>query len=99
MNKLLIRHEQTGTGFCSQVQRIRMDGVKVAPAVEIADPLAEPLVGTGLRLGSELTWYLESYLDYPYGPNVQRAERVTQALQSGTFHRYPSVLSSFSRDW
>ncbi|WP_243745983.1 tetratricopeptide repeat protein [Tahibacter aquaticus] len=38
------------------------------------------LPGTAQRLGEELTWYLESYLDYPFGGSVIRAERVQSAL-------------------
>jgi hypothetical protein len=36
---------------------------------------------TQLKLGEELAWYLENFLDYPFGPNERRAERVTGALR------------------
>ena len=81
MHRIAVRQEAASGSFRFCVQRVGSGGVKSAPAVEVADPLSRVLGQTDLRLGDELSWYLESYLDYPYGPNVERAERVTQALR------------------
>ncbi|MBK7001351.1 MAG: tetratricopeptide repeat protein [Rhodoferax sp.] len=79
-DKLIIRHEPGANSLRFAVQRVDANGARSAPAVELTDPLAQVLEGTELRLGPELAWYLESYLDYPFGPNQQRAERVLEAL-------------------
>lgn len=78
--KLIIRHEPGATSLRFAVQRVDAHGVRAAPAVALADPLAQVLEGTKLRLGPELAWYLENYLEYPFGPNQSRAERVIKAL-------------------
>ncbi len=85
MYRLVIRHQpedESEGQYRFQVERLRTDGVKAAPAVDVDDPLSRRLGETNLRLGEELTWYLESYLDYPFGPNAQRAERVLDALRA-----------------
>ncbi|MBC8752453.1 CHAT domain-containing protein [Paraburkholderia sp. WC7.3b] len=82
MATLVIRHEPGGEGYRFSVQRVSATGVKAAPAVELADPLRRMLGDTQLTLGEELAWYLEQYLDYPFGPNEQRAKRVTGELRS-----------------
>lgn len=79
-DKLIIRHEPGANSLRFAVQRVDANGARSAPAVELTDPLAQVLEGTELRLGPELAWYLESYLDYPFGPNQSRAERVIKAL-------------------
>jgi len=82
MHTLVIRQDPAGSGFRFAVQRVGSGGIKGTPAVEVADPLSRVLGETELKLGSELSWYLEHYLDYPFGPNQQRAERVTDALRA-----------------
>ncbi len=81
MQLLLIRHlAQSGVGSF-EVQRVDGRGTKTTSAVELTDPLSINLGGSNLTLGHELAWYLESYLDHPYGPNQTRAERVQVALR------------------
>lgn len=82
MSRLVIHQEPAGTGYRFAVQRVDANGVKAAPVVELADPLSQTLGSTDYSLGMELSWYLESYLDYPFGPNQQRAERITAALRA-----------------
>jgi hypothetical protein len=81
MHRLIVRHEATEGEFRFVVQRVRLDGIKSAPAVVVADPLKQRMDESTLHLGGELNWYLERYLDYPFGPNQQRAARVVEALQ------------------
>ncbi len=82
MQRLIIRHEGGSVSARFVVQRVRASGMKAAPTVEVTDPLWLLLGETDLRLGTELAWYLETYLDYPFGPNRERADRVLAALQS-----------------
>lgn len=81
MQRLVIRHRGAESGGGFEVQRVDGRGAKTAPAVPLDDPLSRALPDTAARLGEELVWYLESYLDYPYGPHQNRAERVQAALQ------------------
>lgn len=81
MQYLLIRHRSESAGCGFEVQRVEGGRSKSASVVELTDPLRLQLGGSDLDLGHELAWYLESYLDLPIGPNVQRAERVQTALR------------------
>ncbi|QBE65800.1 tetratricopeptide repeat protein [Pseudoduganella lutea] len=100
MQKLEIRHDPEGDGFHFRVQRILPDSIREAAAVAVADPLALALSQTNSRLGDELTWYLEYYLDYPYGPNQQRAERVTTALKEWGIQAFNALFGQDkARDW
>jgi tetratricopeptide (TPR) repeat protein len=80
MNRLIIRQEADAEGFRFVIDQIRVSGVRSAPPVDVENPLALPLEATELRLGDELSWYLERYLDYPFGFET-RAERVLAALR------------------
>jgi tetratricopeptide (TPR) repeat protein len=82
MQQLTIRHAASGEQRLFTVERLRTGGVKVAPPVEVADPERWAIAGSSAKLLPELAWYLESYLDYPFGPNEERAERVIQALNA-----------------
>ncbi len=94
MEKLVIAH-QPGEG-CGQfvVQRVDQRGVRSAPAVNLPDPLAQVLGDTALTLGAELAWYLEHYLDYPFDPNRQRAERVLATLQHWGQQAFDALLGT-----
>jgi hypothetical protein len=76
------------------VQRISATAVKAAPGVELADPLQRVLGETELKLGDELVWYLEKFLDYPFGPNERRAERVTEALRGWGKEAFGTLFGS-----
>ena len=78
--RLQIRHESGAAGSRFEVQRVDNRGAKAAAAVELPDPMTAVLGSTTLTLGAELAWYLEHYLDYPFGANEQRRDRVLQAL-------------------
>ena len=89
---LVIRHDVEANVDQFVVQRAEGARSKAAPAVALSDPLSQVLGQTNLRLGAELTWYLESYLDYPYGPNQERAQRVTEALRSWGTHAFETLF-------
>jgi len=60
-----------------EVARVRGADVKVADAVEVPPP--DTLAVEGLPDGSfprELRWYLERFLEYPFPPDTERAERL-----------------------
>lgn len=66
-----------------EVVRVRGADVKVADAVEVPPP--NSLVVEGLPDGSfprELRWYLERFLEYPFSPDTDRADRLLAALHA-----------------
>lgn len=79
MHQLIIRQVSTQERRFS-VERMRSDGAKSAEPVEISDPADLAVEDSDAKLATELTWYLENYLDYPFGPNAIRAERAIAAL-------------------
>jgi tetratricopeptide (TPR) repeat protein len=63
-----------------QVVRIK-DG-KTTPPAAPPSPLGFPVVGRpNSDLLRELQWYLEGFLDYPFPPETEHAERVLDALR------------------
>lgn len=79
MSTLIIRHVETSDPPLFQVVRLK-DG-RTAPPVAIAAPAAWPVKDLpNSNLSVELRWYLEEFLDYPFPPVTDRAERVQEAL-------------------
>ena len=64
-----------------QFQVSRPDQKSTDPVV-VPSPLEFPVEGRPQsNLMAELRWYLEEFLDYPFSPNTDRAERVRKALE------------------
>src|SRR3954451_2994134 len=101
MSRLVIRHEPGGEGRSRfAVERVLASGAKSAPAVELDDPLSLQVGETALQLGAELSWYLEEYLDYPFGPHVQRAERVVELLRAWGSEAFETLFGAgLARDY
>ncbi len=80
MNSLIICHLEGSDPPQFQVRRLS-DG-KDAEKCTVRPPLSYPVEGRpDSDLMTELRWYLESFLDYPFSPETEHAERVWQALQ------------------
>ena len=94
MAQLVIRQETDAAELRFAVHRIGEGRNKAAPAIKLTDPLSLPLDGTESRLSSELAWYLESYLDYPFPPNDLRAERVLNGLREWGEQTFEALLGS-----
>ena len=69
----------TGRHFC--VRRVDDRDARSAPMVDLPDPATTVLGDTSLTLGGELAWYLEQYLDSPFGPHERRRDRVLVSLR------------------
>ncbi|MBN1508702.1 MAG: CHAT domain-containing protein [Sedimentisphaerales bacterium] len=81
---------------------VRCDPPQVSPDVTPITPPeqfgADQLPGSDLR--RELRWYLEQFLDYPFPPNTDRAERATEALQAWGTHAFKALFhGGKARDW
>jgi hypothetical protein len=72
---LVVRHTE-GLGF----RVLRADGKSSAP-VELRAPDVVAVEGRpDSHLLQDLGWYLERFLDYPFAPNTELAERIQAAL-------------------
>src|SRR5262245_54572007 len=79
-NTLLIRHTQNTDPALFEVQR---PGGKAAAVVEVPAPTRAVVEGRPESdLFAALRWYLEEFLDYPFSPETEHAERVLAALRS-----------------
>ncbi|TDR46724.1 Tfp pilus assembly protein PilF [Tahibacter aquaticus] len=92
MRRLILRHLGGEETWTFEVQRIDANGAKPAPPAIVEDPLTLALPGTAQPLGTELAWYLEHYLDYPYAGNTIRAERVQSALRGWGERAFDALL-------
>jgi hypothetical protein len=77
---LVIRHIPESDPASFQVMRLR-DGKTTEP-VSPPSPHGFPVEGRpSSDLVRELQWYLETFLDYPFPPETEHAERVLKALK------------------
>jgi tetratricopeptide (TPR) repeat protein len=77
---LAIRHVPGSDPASFQVARLR-DG-KTSQPVPVLSPIGFPVEGRpNSDLMRELQWYLEIFLDYPFPPETEHAERVLKALR------------------
>lgn len=93
MHRLVIRNIEGGPGglFCV----VRGSDGKTTSPVAIASPGSTD-VGTdgAAKLDSELRWYLEQFLEYPFPPLVERAERVREALRAWGERAFDALFGS-----
>lgn len=63
-------------------QVVRVSDGKTAPGAKPPSPVGFPVEGRpNSDLIRELQWYLESFLDYPFSPETEHAERVQSSLR------------------
>ncbi len=80
MNTLLIRHVESGDP--PKFQAICPQDARSTETVAIPSPVGFPVEGRpNSDLMRELRWYLEGFLDYPFPPETEHAERVRDALR------------------
>ncbi len=77
MHTLIIRHT-ADNGF----RVMRLEDGKAAPETALTPPDAVTVPGRpDSHLLADLTWYLEQFLDYPFPPNTELAERIQDSLR------------------
>jgi tetratricopeptide (TPR) repeat protein len=62
-------------------QVVRLSDGKMASVAEVPSPVTFPVEGRKEALLTELQWYLEKFLDRPFSPDTEHAERVIAALK------------------
>lgn len=89
--------DQNGTPLFSVV---RSDDMKRTPPVPLPSPASFPVGDCeGKRLLSELRWYLEDYLQAPYGAYPQFAQAVTEALQAWGEAVFDRLFAGPAQNW
>ncbi len=92
MAVLPIRHVAGSNPPRFQLQR--PDG-RTLPEVELPSPVSFPVEGRPTSgLVRELAWYLESFLDYPFSPETEHAERVQAALAAWGTQAFEALFDS-----
>jgi tetratricopeptide (TPR) repeat protein len=80
MPTLLLRHLAGSDPPRFVVQRA---GGKETPPAEVPSPVGFPVEGRPKSdLVRELAWYLEAFLEYPFSPETEHADRVLAALRA-----------------
>ena len=75
MQHLTIRRTEEG-------QFQALSGDRFTDSIEVASPHGFAVAGRpDSDLVRELRWYLEEFLDYPFDPNLDRADRILDALK------------------
>src|SRR5947207_3064413 len=78
---LMVQHVAGSDPSAFEVLRLA-DGRRGEAAV-VAPPVGFPVEGRpSSDLATELQWYLERFLDYPFSPETEHADRVQAALRS-----------------
>ena len=100
MRILIIEHVPESNPAAFRV--VRCDPAQISPDVApITAPEqfgADQLPGTDLR--RELRWYLERFLEYPFPPNTDRADRTLSVLEAWGTHAFSALfLAGKARDW
>lgn len=79
---------------------IRSDNMKHTTAVPLPEPTAFPVEGhTAKKLLPELRWYLEDYLQAPFGAFPELAERIAETLQKWGAKVFDTLFTGCARDW
>src|ERR1700754_2420795 len=81
MQTLIVRHVDHSDPPTFVVERLN-DG-KAGPHTVVPPPNSVPVEGRpNDTLAGQLRWYLEQFLDYPFPPELDHAERVRQAFRT-----------------
>jgi tetratricopeptide (TPR) repeat protein len=99
MHTLLIRHIDQSDPPRFLVVRLR-DG-KSIEGIAVPSPEGFPVAGRpDSDLLYELRWYQETFIDYPFPPETDHAERVLDSLKSWGVKAFLSLFGSMQgRDW
>ncbi len=95
---LAIVHEEGSSPAAFKLTRLP-DGKSAAP-VAIASPYDFPVARQSKKLMEELRWYLEQFLDYPFSPETEHADRVLDALKAWGTEAFDTLFDrGDAADW
>ena len=90
---LTVRHlpKSEPSGF----ELARLSDGKTTEPFEVPSPFLFPVDGrSGSNLMREMRWYLEDFLDYPFPPETDRADRVQEALRKWGEKAFDGLMGS-----
>src|SRR4051812_29374943 len=92
MHTLIIRHIASGNPPKFVVERLG-DG-KAGPETAVPPPDSVPVEGRpNDTLSGQLRWYLEQFLDYPFAPELDHAERVQRAFRTWGRQAFDALIA------
>ena len=97
--EIQIHHiENQGGGALFEV--IRSTDMKRTAPVLLPDPAEVPVKGHPSRkFLPELRWYLEDYLQSPFGAYPQLAECITETMRAWGAEIFDALFAGYARDW
>ena len=91
MNTLIVSHCAGSDPAAFEV----CGGSERGPRVVVPSPVGFPVEGAGdSDLMAELRWYLETFLQYPFDPWTQRADRALAALDGWADRAFEALFGS-----
>ncbi len=88
---LIVSHQPGSNPPSFQVVRKR--DAKTSQSAEVPSPFGFPVEGRpNSNLMRELQWYLETFLDYPFPPETDHAERILKALRDWGEQAFQSLF-------
>jgi tetratricopeptide (TPR) repeat protein len=99
MSRLMITHVAASEPAQFEIVRLR-DGKRTQP-IGVPSPYGFPVAGRANdHLMSQLAWYLERFLDYPFPPRTEQAAAVEDALEAWGRQVFDALFDSgLARDW
>ena len=92
---LIVRHLPESEP--SRFELTRLSDGKTTEPVEVPSPFLFPVEGrSDSNLMHEMRWYLEDFLDYPFPPETDRADRVREALRKWGKEAFDGLMGSRS---
>jgi tetratricopeptide (TPR) repeat protein len=93
-------HHTRGQNGSAMFEVIRGVDMKRTAAVSLPDPATFPVEGHPARqFLPELRWYLEDYLQTPFGVYPQLAECVTETMKAWGALVFDTLFAGYARDW
>ena len=97
--EIQIHHTGSQNGS-AMFEVIRGTDMKRTAAVSLPDPAAFPVEGhPAKQFLPELRWYLEDYLQAPFGVYPQSAERVAETMKAWGAVIFDTLFTGYARDW
>lgn len=97
--EIQIHHTGSQNGS-AMFEVIRSMDMKRTAAVALPDPAKFPVEGHPLKqFLPELRWYLEDYLQFPFGAFPQLAEGVAKTMQTWGAVIFNALFTGHARDW
>jgi hypothetical protein len=94
---LVVQQVSSTAASATEFQVTRTTPFKTSKPVEVPSPYAWPVAGRpNSNLMAELQWYLERFLDYPFPPETDHADRILAALRAWGETAFAALFGNLS---